>query len=75
MSNAYQVASTVHAVTDSSGRRLAVRQGYIICPNCRRKRLLRLLPGTRGSSVALYCKCCHQEVVVDIKGSGRRADC
>lgn len=73
MSDAYQVAPTVHTVTDAAGHRLRVRQGYIICPNCNRKRLLRLLPRTRGSAVALYCKVCHQQVVVDIT-EGRHAD-
>lgn len=73
MCDSYQVPTNT-SVTDGSGNRLTVRQGYVICPNCRRKRLLRLLPRTRASSVALYCRHCHQEVVVDIREGGRRAN-
>lgn len=40
---------------------------FISCPVCRAKRLMRLYPETKGVGVALYCRKCKRESVVDIQ--------
>ena len=44
---------------------------FISCPTCKAKRLMRIYPETRGESVALFCRRCRRELVVDIQpGTG-----
>lgn len=49
---------------------LTVRDGYLVCPVCRRNRhLLRVLPNTNAQNVALWCRDCKHETVVNIVNS------
>ena len=40
---------------------------FISCPACKAKRLMRLYPETTGAGVALFCRRCKRELVVDIQ--------
>lgn len=40
---------------------------FVSCPICKSKRLMRLYPETTGAGVALYCRRCKRELVVDIQ--------
>lgn len=40
---------------------------FVSCPICKAKRLMRLYPDTTGAGVALYCRKCKRELVVDIQ--------
>lgn len=49
------------------GKLLPVKNGWLICPNCRRnKRLMRIKPDTVASRVVVYCRDCKTEHIVDI---------
>lgn len=46
---------------------LAVKNGWISCPNCRRnKRLLRISPETEAHGLQIYCRDCKTEIFLDI---------
>ena len=46
---------------------LTVRDGYLICPNCRRnKRLMKINPDTVAHRVVAFCRDCKTENIVDI---------
>ena len=50
------------------GTLLAVRDGWLICPTCRRnKRLMRISPETTAQRVIVYCRDCKTEHVIDIQ--------
>ena len=40
---------------------------FVSCPICKAKRLMRLYPDITGAGVALYCRRCKRELVVDIQ--------
>lgn len=40
---------------------------FIPCPICRSGKLMRLYPETSAAHVALYCRKCRRESVVDIQ--------
>lgn len=49
------------------GKILTVRDGYLVCPNCRRnKRLIQVQPDTRAERLRVYCRDCKTETIVDI---------
>lgn len=49
------------------GKMLAVKDGYLICPNCRRnKRLMKIDPDTEAVNLIAYCRNCKTENYVDI---------
>ena len=39
---------------------------WLICPECRRMKLARLLPGTQVKNLAMHCRKCGREVIVNI---------
>ena len=44
-----------------------VRDGFLICPICRRnKRLMRIDPQTRAVHLAVWCRDCKSEIILDI---------
>ncbi len=46
---------------------LTVRQGYLVCPHCRRnKRLIQIQPDTYAERLRVYCRDCKTETIVDI---------
>lgn len=49
------------------GKMLTVRNGYLICPRCRRnKQLYKIHPGDEAKRVTLYCRDCKQEIPIII---------
>lgn len=52
-----------------------VTQGgaWILCPVCRRGKVLKLTEGTRAQGLVLYCRSCKHESTVEIL-PGDRAD-
>lgn len=49
------------------GKMLAVKDGYLMCPHCRRnKRLMKINPDTVATRVVAFCRDCKTENIVDI---------
>ncbi len=49
------------------GKLLTVRNGYLVCPRCRRnKRLIQIQPDTKAERLRVYCRDCKTETIVDI---------
>ena len=46
--------------------KMITRDGYLLCPICQRQKVLRLLPGTKGEQLAVYCKTCRKEPTVNV---------
>lgn len=54
-------------IAGNYGKMLTVRDGYLICPRCRRnKRLMKINPDTEATRVVAYCRDCKTENIVDI---------
>lgn len=52
---------------EKHGRMLTVKDGYLVCPNCRRnKRLMKINPDTVATKVVAFCRDCKTENIVDI---------
>ncbi|MBE6984320.1 MAG: hypothetical protein E7434_01665 [Ruminococcaceae bacterium] len=45
---------------------MRTKDGYLLCPICQRQKVLRLLPDTSGQKIAVWCKTCKQESIVNI---------
>ncbi len=43
---------------------------WLLCPNCRGRKVLKLLPETRATAVTVFCRQCKQESVVDVVEGG-----
>ena len=39
---------------------------WVVCPVCRRGKLLKLTEATRAQGLVLFCRCCKHETVVEI---------
>lgn len=46
--------------------KLRVKDNWVFCPVCRRGKVLKLRPGTRAENLAVYCRVCKTESVMDI---------
>lgn len=47
---------------------LTVRDGYLVCPTCRRnKRLLKIDPRTVATGLVVFCRDCKTEHIVNIE--------
>lgn len=47
---------------------LTVRDGYLVCPTCRRnRRLLQIKPDTVATHLVVFCRDCKSEHNVDIE--------
>ncbi len=46
--------------------KLRIKDHWVLCPVCRRGKVLKLRPGTRAENLAVYCRVCKTESVVDI---------
>lgn len=50
------------------GKMLTVRNGYLVCPTCRRnRRLLQINPDTVATHLVVFCRDCKHEHIVDIE--------
>ncbi len=60
--------------TKSCGK-IVTKDGFILCPICKRQKVLRVLPDTSGKRIPIYCRNCKQESIIDIDQSSlsRRA--
>lgn len=47
--------------------KINVTNGWAICPNCGKGKLLKILPETSIRNLPCKCKLCRQEVVVNIE--------
>ena len=55
-------------MTVAHGKMLAVRDGYLICPICRRNtRLIQVRPETEAWSLTVFCRMCKSEIKIDIE--------
>ena len=52
--------------TDARCGKLIVRDGWVICPVCRKGKLLKLRPDTTTRNLPCKCKRCGQESLVNI---------
>lgn len=51
----------------SRGKILTVRDGFLVCPVCRRnRRLIRIAPDTQARRLVVFCRDCKTEHIVDI---------
>ena len=49
------------------GKLLAVEDGYLICPACRRNRkLLPVSPSTEATNLEVWCRTCKRRIKLDI---------
>lgn len=52
---------------DFCGKMLTVKDGYLVCPTCRRnKKLLRISPDTEARRLPVFCRDCKTQHIVDI---------
>lgn len=62
--------------TRETGKLLAVKNGWLLCPKCGRQRVLRIYPETRGEMIQVYCRMCRRETIVNIeKGQCHEGQC
>lgn len=47
--------------------KLVVKDGWLICPACRRRKILRVREDTYARRLTVYCRACHAETIVDIE--------
>ncbi len=53
--------------TTEHGKMLIVRNGWLVCPTCRRNRqLMKVRPDTVANRLVVYCRDCKTEHIVDI---------
>lgn len=51
----------------SRGKILTVKDGYLVCPVCKRnRRLQRISPETEATNLPVYCRDCKHEIYIDI---------
>ena len=49
------------------GRMLTVQDGWLVCPHCRRnRRLMRIPPDAQAHRIAVWCRECKHEIILDI---------
>lgn len=48
------------------GKLLPSRGGYIGCPYCSNKKILRISPDTTAVSLPVYCRKCQREILIDV---------
>lgn len=49
------------------GKMLVVRDGWLECPVCRARRLLRITPELTARNLPVFCRRCKNEIKVDIE--------
>lgn len=53
--------------TTSEYGKLIVKDGWLICPFCRRRKILQVRPETTAKNLIVYCRDCRTETMVDIE--------
>lgn len=48
------------------GKLIPNRGGYIGCPYCSNKKLLRVQDSTEAAGLPVYCRKCQREILIDI---------
>ena len=57
-------------VLQECGKRgkLAVKDGWVTCPVCRRnRRLIRITPETEAQALPVFCRDCKSEIILNIE--------
>lgn len=52
--------------SETEKSKLVVKDGWVICPKCRNKRLLRVDAETEARGLPVYCRDCKTEFILDI---------
>lgn len=53
---------------EKHGKMLTVRDGWLVCPTCRRnKQLMKIRPDTVAKQLVVYCRDCKTEHILDIE--------
>lgn len=47
--------------------KLIVKDGWLLCPSCRRRKVLQVRPETMAKNLIVYCRDCRSETMVDIE--------
>lgn len=45
--------------------KIKTKDGWLICPMCRRTKIIKTLPSTRATDLVLYCRACKAAFVVN----------
>lgn len=53
--------------TERERGKLIVKDGYLVCPACRRRKILQIRPDTSAKNLIVYCRDCRRESVVNIE--------
>ena len=56
-------------ISDARGRIIAVHEGWAICPDCGRGRLMPIHPATQGRMIPAWCKRCRRQHFLNIDAS------
>ncbi len=52
---------------EKCGKMLTVREGWLMCPRCRRNfRVMKIRPDAEGERLIAYCRLCKKEFLIDI---------
>lgn len=54
-------------VEGNHGKLLAVKDGFLVCPHCRYKKMQRVPLRTTARRLPVWCPKCKHEVIVDIE--------
>ena len=50
-----------------------MQEGWVLCPRCKKGKVLRLRPETRAVALEVHCKRCNQRSLLDIGAVELRA--
>ena len=53
--------------TEPECGKLTVKDGWLMCPSCRRRKVLQVRPETSAKNLIVYCRHCRTETMVDIE--------
>ena len=62
--------------TEPECGKLIVKDGWLMCPSCRRRKVLQVRPETSAKNLIVYCRDCRTETMVDLEqGQGFQSRC